>query len=242
MAVRTEVLLEESTGPHLRGNMGTLGLFFSMLAYNAPLVVVLGVIPVMLYAGNGVGTPMVFIIAGIILAAFANGFIRMSKALPRPGAFYSFITAGLGREVGLGAGLVLLSAYFCVVVGTITLGGIVLGSLVSETLHGPHAPWYVWAAVFWAATAVFGYLRVELSAKVMTIFLALELLVIAIFDIGVVAHGGGVSGFSAAPLNPGNLFEGSFAIGLLFAMGVFGGFEVAVLFREELRKPDRSIP
>jgi amino acid transporter len=242
MSVSTEVLSEDRTGPRLRGDMGTAGLFFSMLAYNAPLVVVLGSIPLMLFEGNGIGTPMIFIIAGVILACFANGFVRMSKALPRPGAFYSFITAGLGREAGLGAGLLLLGAYFCIVVGSITFGGIVLEPLVSETLHGPHAPWYVWSAVFWVATAVLGYLRVDLSAKVMGVLLSLELLVVAVFDISVVARGGGASGFSATPFHPSHLFDGSFAIGLLLAMGVFGGFEVAVLFRDELRAPDRSIP
>jgi amino acid transporter len=230
------------TEPHLHGNLGTLGLFFSMLAYNAPLVVVVGVFPVMIAHGNGIGTPMLFIIGGLILSAFADGVIRMAKALPRPGAFYSYITAGLGRQIGLGSGFLMLASYFCVAVGTIVLGGIVLEELVTETLHGPEAPWYVWAAVFWAATAVLGYFRVDVSAKVMTVVLALELAVVAVYDLGVLVHGGGPAGLSAAPLNPSNLFDGSFAVGLLLAMGMFGGWEVGVLFREELRRPDYSIP
>ncbi|MGW5715273.1 APC family permease [Amycolatopsis sp. NPDC003865] len=228
-------------GPRLRGNLGPLELFFSILGYNAPLVVVVGVLPVMLIAGNGIGTPMVFVISGVILAAFANGFIRMSKALPRPGAFYSLITEGLGRAVGLGSGFLMLVAYFVVAFGTIVFGGIVLGSLVTDTLHGPHAPWYVWGAVFWAITAVLGYLRISVSAKLTTILLFCELIVIAVYDFAVAGHGG-ASGISAAPLSPSHLFDGSFGVGLLLAMSMFGGFEVAVLFRDEVRKPDRTIP
>jgi amino acid transporter len=230
------------TEPHLRGNLGTLGLYFSMLAYNAPLVVVVGVLPVMIMHGNGIGTPMLFIIAGLVLAAFADGVIRMARTLPRPGAFYSFITAGLGRGTGLGSGFLMLASYLCVAVGHIVLGGIVLGELVTKTLHGPEAPWYVWAAVYWAGTAVLGYFRIDLSAKVMAVVLVLELAVVAVYDFGVVASGGGPAWLSAAPLNPANLFGGSLSIGLLLAMAMFGGWEVAVLFREELRRPDRSIP
>jgi amino acid transporter len=136
----------------------------------------------------------------------------------------------------------MLASYFCVAVGGIVFGGIVLGELVTGTLHGPEAPWYVWAIVYWAATAVLAYFRVDLSAKVMTVVIALELAVVFIYDIGVVLHGGGPSGISAAPLDPANLFVGSVSIGLLLAMGMFGGWEVGVLFREELRRPDHSIP
>ncbi len=238
---QTSTETASQNSPRLRGNLGPLELFFSIMGYNAPLVVIVGVLPVMLIAGNGIGTPMVFVIAGIILAAFANGFIRMSKALPRPGAFYSLITEGLGRAVGLGSGFLMLCSYFVVTFATVVFGGIVLGSLVADTLHGPHAPWYVWGAIFWAVTAVLGYLRISVSAKVTTILLFCELIVVAVYDFAVAGHGG-ASGLSAAPLSPSHLFDGSFGIGLMLAMGMFGGFEVAVLFRDEVRKPDRTIP
>jgi amino acid transporter len=41
---------------------------------------------------------------------------------------------------------------------------------------------------------------------------------------------------------PQHWFDGSFSLGLLFALGMYGGFEVTVLFREEVRDPDRNIP
>jgi hypothetical protein len=52
----------------------------------------------------------------------------MTRLLPSWGAFYSYITAGLGRDVGLGAGLLALAMYFC---------GVVLGSLVHDTVMSP---------------------------------------------------------------------------------------------------------
>jgi amino acid transporter len=226
---------------HLHGNLSALDLFFSVLAYNAPMVVVIGVIPVMVATGNGIGTPITFIAAGLILALFSVGFVRMARALPKPGGFYALITAGLGKEVGLGCGLVAVLGYFCVYAGTFPFGGVVLGELVHDTFRGPDVPWYVWGAVFWLCAAVLGYLKVELSAKVLTLFLFAELVIIVIYDL-LVAVQGGAAGLSVASFSPTHWFDGSFGLGLLFALGMYGGFEVAVLFREEVRDPVRTIP
>jgi amino acid transporter len=229
------------SGPHLRGGMGSFGLYFSVMAYNAPLVVVIGILPVMLHVGNGIGTPIVFILSAILLSAFAAGFIRMAKALPRPGAFYTFITAGLGKNMGLGSGLVTLVTYFSVCAGTFSFAGVVLGSLVHNTFNGPELPWYVWGLVFWLGAAILGYLRIDLSAKVTAVLLALELVVVFIYNVAIAVRGG-ANGLSAAPFSPDSWFQGSFPIGLLLALSMFGGFEVAVLFRDEVRNPDRAIP
>lgn len=229
--------------PHLKGNMGFLSLFFSVMAYNAPMVVVIGIIPIMVSTGAGLGTPVSFITAGLILATFAVGFTRMSKIMPKPGGFYSMITAGLGREIGLGSGLVALLGYFCVYAGTFPFGGLVLGELVHVTLNGPDLPWYVWGTIFWVASSILGFMKVELSAKVLTIFLFLELVVIVAYDFMVFVSGGANhAGVSAAPLAPAHWLDGSFPLGLLLALGMYGGFEVTVLFREEVRNPSRIIP
>ncbi|WP_214854789.1 APC family permease [Arthrobacter sp. ISL-65] len=229
--------------PHLKGNMGFLALFFSVVAYNAPLVVVVGAIPIMVSSGAGLGTPVSFIIAGAILGAFAVGFTRMSKIMPKPGGFYSMITAGLGREIGLGSGLVALLGYFSAYAGSVVFGGVVMGELVHGTLNGPDLPWYVWASIFWAGSSVLGYFKVELSAKVLTLFLFLEVVIVVSYDVLVFVNGGAShEGISAAPLSPMHWFDGSFPLGLLFALGMYAGFEVTVLFREEVRDPSRTIP
>ncbi|XAS70131.1 APC family permease [Micrococcaceae bacterium Sec5.1] len=229
--------------PHLKGNMGFFSLFFSVVAYNAPLMVLVGGIPIMVSSGAGLGTPVSFIIAGLILAAFAVGFTRMSKIMPKPGGFYSMITAGLGREVGLGAGLIALLGYFCAYAGTFAFGGLVLGELVHGTLNGPELPWYVWSSVFWAISAILGYFKVELSAKLLTVFLLFEVIIVVSYDFLVFINGGfDQQGISAAPLSPTHWFDGSFPLGLLFGLGMYAGFEVTVLFREEVRDPSRTIP
>jgi len=229
------------TETRLHGNLGVLHLFFSVMAWNAPLVIVVGIIPVMLFAGTGVGTPFVFTVAGFIVLAFAVGFTRMARVLPNPGAFYAYITAGLGREVGLGSGLTALASYLAGYAGTFAFGGVVFGSLVHDTFHGPDAPWWVWGLLFWAFAGVLGYFRIDLSAKVLMVFLVAEVAIILIYDLLVAAQGG-AAGLSSAPIAPDHWFDGSFGIGLLFAIGMFGGFEITALFRDEVRDPERTVP
>src|SRR5437773_12456149 len=82
-------------------------LFFIMSAA-APLTVIIGVIPTA-YAITGVtGIPAAFIAIGIVLAIFAIGYVAMARHISNAGAFYAYITRGLGRPVGVGASLVAL--------------------------------------------------------------------------------------------------------------------------------------
>jgi amino acid transporter len=225
----------------LKGSLGTFGLFFSIMSFNAPLVVVMGVIPIMIATGNGVGTPFIFIVGGAIVACFATALLRMSGVLDRPGAFYAFVTAGLGRKLGLGAGFTMFLAYFTCATGYLPFAGTSISSLVSDTLNGPSLPWYVWALVIWALVGVLGYLRIDVSAKVMAVILILEVGVVVVYDVVVFARGG-AAGLSAAPFSPTHWFDGSVANGLLLACAMFGGYEMTVLFRDEVKRPERTIP
>jgi amino acid transporter len=239
----TQVAEVRKDSPRLRGNLGVFDLFFSVMAYNAPLVIVIGVIPVMVAVGNGIGTPMVFVVCGLIIAAFAVGFTRMARVAPNPGAFYSYITSGLGKEIGLGAGFIAALSYFCCYTGTFAFGGTVLGSLVENSLNGPHLPWWVWALVFWAGAGILGYLKVQLSARVLSLLLLLELIVIVAYDAAIFLAGGGEAGLPPTPfISPDAWFSGSIGLALLFGIGMFGGFEVTALFRDEVKDPKRTVP
>lgn len=227
--------------PELKGNLGVWHLFFSVMAWNAPLVIVFAAIPIVVGLGNGIGAPGAFLIAGAIIGTFAVGFTRMVNVFPRPGAFYAYITAGLGKELGLGSGLVTMVGYFTGYAGAYAFLGVGLNQFVQQSLNGPEIPWYVWGAMAWTIVSILGYLDFSLSAKVLTFFLASELVIIVIFNVAVFLQGGN-EGISVEPLLPTNWFNGSFAMALLFAAGMFGGFEITALFRGESRNPERTVP
>jgi amino acid transporter len=228
-------------GSHLRGNLGTTHLFFTVLAFNAPLAIVVGFIPVIIGAGNGVGAPAALLVAGAIIGVFAVGFIAMSRHLPKPGGFYAYITAGLGRAVGLGASFVALVSYYFMLIGSYAFGGIAMESLVRDTFHGPDIAWWVGVMVLQLAAGVLGYFKLDLSARVLSVLLVCEVIMVLVYDAFVVFKGG-AGGLGVESFTPHAMFSGSVGIALLFSLTMFGGFEATIIFRDEVRKPERTIP
>jgi len=225
----------------LRGNMGVLELIFTVVAYNGPVVVFLGFIPVAVLLGNGVGTPVTFLVCGVIVAMLAVGLLTMSARLKRPGGFYALITAGLGRVAGLGSGFAALTCYFVALLSAYALGGIALNTTVVDVFHGPDAPWWVWAGLMLVVTTVLGHFNINVSGRILTVFLVFELVLMIAYDISVLAKGG-AHGIGFDSFTPDQIFSGSISVAFLFGMGLFGGFEATVIFRDEVRKPERTIP
>ncbi|MBB6627597.1 APC family permease [Nocardioides sp. KIGAM211] len=225
----------------LRGNMGILELIFTVVAYNGPVVVFLGFIPAAILLGNGVGTPVTILLCGVVVTMVAVGLLKMTARLSRPGGFYALITSGLGRVPGLGAGFTALTCYFVALISVYALGGIAFDSMVQSLLNGPEVAWWVYALFMLVAASALGYFNISFSAKVLTAFLGCELVLMAAYDVSVLAQGGasgiGFDSFTWAQFN-----TGSVSIGFLFAIGLFGGFEATVIFRDEVKNPLRTIP
>ncbi|WP_078616533.1 APC family permease [Streptomyces sp. 351MFTsu5.1] len=240
-AADAEVAMSSESTASLRGNMGVLELIFTVVAYNGPVVVFLGFIPVAILLGNGVGTPVAFLACGVIVAMLAVGLLTMSARLKRPGGFYALITAGLGRVVGLGSGFAALTCYFVALLSAYALGGIALNTVIVDIFHGPKVAWWAWAGLMLVVTSVLGHFNISFSSRVLTVFLACELLLMIAYDVSVFAKGG-AHGIGFDSFTPHQIFSGSTSIAFLFGMGLFGGFEATVIFRDEVRKPERTIP
>ncbi|OEC93463.1 APC family permease, partial [Rhizobium sp. YK2] len=92
-----------------------------------------------------------------------------------------------------------------------------------------------------AFVAVFGYRRVDLSAKVLTVLVILEYLVVLVIDAAIFTKGGD-AGLTAAPFTPAAFWSGTPAIGLLFCFAAFIGFEATTIYSEEAREPEKTVP
>lgn len=225
----------------LTGTMSTFDIVFTVLAFNAPLSVFAGYLTVVIGYANGLGAPMTYILAGAVVLVFAVGFTTMSKHLPNPGAFYAYITAGLGRPLGLGAAFLALASYVFLYVSSFIYGGTAIASLVKDTLAGPDIPWWAYNIALIALVGVLGYFRITLSAKILMVAMCLEVIIIVIYD-AVVAFQGGSEGYTSAPFHLDNVFSGSIGLAALFGIGMFSGFEATAVFREEARNPEKTIP
>ncbi|WP_410557461.1 hypothetical protein [Arthrobacter globiformis] len=107
-----------------------------------------------------------------------------------PGGFYAFITAGLGRKVGLSAGFGAIVTYFAALLSVYALSGIALNDIVSRLFGGPELAWPIEALVVLVAVTALGHLNIDFSAKALVVFLGLEMLLVAVYVIAVFANGG----------------------------------------------------
>ncbi|WP_207918911.1 APC family permease [Saccharopolyspora karakumensis] len=223
----------------LRGRMGTAELVLAVLAFAAPLATVSGVFPIVIMYG-GAGAPVSYAVATTMLLLFAIALGAMARKVPNAGGFYAYITAGLGRRLGLGGGMLAIFSYWLIAVACYVFLGSAISRMVVE-LGGPEVPWYVCQWVALVIIGVFGYLNIELSAKVLSTVMVLEVLIVVVFDL-VVGASGGAEGFSLAPLGVNAFLSGNVGVGVLFAAFCFLGFESTAIYREEARNPEKTIP
>ena len=94
-----------------KGAVGLGGVLFLTVTGSAPITAMLLNTPIVVGSGEGIGTPAAFIVATVVLTIFSVGYVAMSRKKTTTGGFYSYISHGLGREIGFGAGFGSLVAY-----------------------------------------------------------------------------------------------------------------------------------
>lgn len=224
----------------LHGNLGVGGVVFMVLAAAAPLTVIGGNIPLGVGLGNGGGAPMGFVIASAVLLLFSIGFVAMTPYVKEAGAFFSYVTEGLGSRSGTGIALVALVAYTAIQVGIYGYMGWAVNDIV-KSYGGPDIPWPVYAFATLLFVAWLGYRHIELSAKVLGVALTLEVVVVLAMDLMIFVKGG-AAGVNVDSFRPSVFMQGSPSVAVLFALTGFIGFEATAVFRDEARNPARTIP
>ncbi|MDQ1122014.1 APC family permease [Microbacterium trichothecenolyticum] len=227
-------------GPtRLRGSLGIPAITLLVIAAAAPLTVIGGVLPVGLLIGDGVGFPTMFLVSALILVVFAIGMTRMSSEVPHASSFFGFIAHGLGRIPGTVAAWLAILCYSTVQFAVFAyLGGTISSSLALVGL--PTVPWWIITLISVAIVGVLGYRHIELSSRVLSVVLLAEMSIVLVLAVAVIIRGG-AEGISLAPFTPSAFLSGSPALGLMFAIASFIGFESTVVFRHEARDPDRTI-
>ncbi|MFI8789110.1 APC family permease [Streptomyces sp. NPDC055105] len=225
--------------PTLRaGTLGTADIAFFVVSAAAPLTVMAGVAPFAVALG-GIGAPVGYLLAGLTLAVFAVGFTTMSRHVRSAGAFYAYITRGLGRSVGIGAALLAMVGYNGMEIGVYGL----LGTATQDTLHALFGIDIPWLPVSLAGLVLIwygGFRSIDFGAKLLGVLLCAETGILVLLAGGVLLKGG-AHGLSAASFAPGNVLVPGTAAVLAFAFAAFTGFESTVIYRREARDPGRTV-
>lgn len=221
-----------------RGAVGMWDLVFFVVAAAAPLSVMAGVSPLAIQFG-GIGAPGGYLLGGLVMLIFAVGFTAMSRYVPNAGAFYAYISRGLGRVVGLGAAFVALASYVSIAISFLPALGVFAHDTFSS-LFGINVSWIVWALIGGAIVAVLGYLNVTISAKVLGVLLGLEVLILIVFAVPVLLQGG-QEGLSFGSFEPANVFGPGVGALFVISFGAFLGFESTAIYSEEARDRQRTV-
>src|SRR4051794_1065544 len=88
-----------------RTRLGLGRLVASAFAAVAPATVVFGGATGGWAVTGVVQMPLAYVAVAVVLAVFSVGYVAMSRQIVNAGAFYSYITAGLGRIPGVAAAM-----------------------------------------------------------------------------------------------------------------------------------------
>ncbi|MET8154402.1 APC family permease [Actinoplanes sp. NPDC049668] len=221
-----------------RNRLGVPSVVFFGVAGAAPLTVIIGSISAIYALIGSTAVPVIYLVVAGILSIFTVGFVAMSRHIVNSGAFYAYISHGLGRVTGVGAAFVALPAYALMQIGLFGL----FGSAASEILAalGVTVGWFTCALVAWALVAVLGLLWVDLSGKVLAVLLIAEISVVVLYDLVMVGNPAG-GHISFETLAPAQLFTPDVGPMLVLAVAGFVGFEATVVLSEEAKDPKKTV-
>jgi amino acid transporter len=229
-----------SSAPQLGGKrkLGVLSVAFLVVAASAPLTVVAGGVTTALAVTGSTAIPFGYIVLTVALLLFAVGYAAMSRFVTNAGAFYAYVSQGLSRALGVGSSLIALVAYNMMQIGVAAL----LGFQVSTELKARWSidtPWYLWVFVAIVIVAILGVNRIDFSAKILGVLVALEFLVVIIFDM--TGFMSAPEGIPSAPITGATFWGASTGAILAFGIAAFMGFESGALYGEESKNPKTTI-
>src|SRR3989442_6043484 len=197
-----------------RHAIGLAGVLFLTVTGSAPISAMLFNTPIAVGFGTGIGTPAAFLVATIVLTIFSVGYVAMARKKTTAGGFYSFISHGLGRELGMATGLASVVAY-SVFEASLCGGFAFFLNDYINVKFGTNIAWPWLALAMVVIISMITYFDVRLSARVLGVGLISEILILLILDVGVFSHG--PHHVSRAAINPVNAFKGFPAVGALAA-------------------------
>ncbi|MEU4243117.1 APC family permease [Actinoplanes sp. NPDC026619] len=223
-----------------KDRLGVVAVTAQVIAAAAPLTVIAGGATAGLAIAQQRGMAIAYIAVAVILGIFALPYVTMARQLPNAGAFYVYVTAGLGRVAGAATAFVAILSYNAMQIGLYGGLGYEAHNVLARYLH-VNAPWWACALVGWLLVGIAGLLRVDFSARLLAWLLIGEIVVSAAFAGVQVAHPyqGHVS-FEV--LSPSWLLIGSAGVMLTIAIAGFVGFENTTVFSEEARNARRTVP
>jgi amino acid transporter len=194
-----------------------------------------------LFLAPGAG-PFVILATTIGVLGIGWTLSEFAKRYSGSGTVYEFVAHSLGKRAAVfSAGVYHLAAITLAGPGIAIIGGLWARAFFDNHM-GVDVAWWIWALIVAALIYAANVLGVKISVTAQLVLIVLSIIPFLVLAVKVIADGG-PRGNSLDSFNPGNVIEGGSVFkGLLFAILMFIGFELAAALGEETKEPKHSIP
>jgi amino acid transporter len=234
----------------LRPNaIGLPGVLFQSITTMAPASAVAFTLGPAAIGFTGGALPLAVFIALIICSFIALSIGAFAKYLPSAGGYFTYVSRGLGAQVGWMTGWLFDLAYLLIVPFQLLVLGPVADDFVRRYFHftalGTNG-WIFWAMLFAVVIFALTYFGIKLSADTGVVLGIIEITVFVLLSAWLIVTAG--SGNTLAAFNPASSFKPGLGgwqgvlQGMIFVFLAFAGFESAAPLAEEAQNPRRTVP
>lgn len=234
-----------ATTTGLQGNaIGLAGTLFQSVTMMGPAVAVaFAFFPGIGDAGGSFPLAVVLALVGCVLLALNIG--QLGIHLPSAGGFYTYVTHGLGRELGFLTGWLTIPVYLLFLPANLIVFGFVAEGFVL-TEWNIDITWWIWAVALALVMGLLTFFGIQISIRTLVVMGAIEIGVFTLLSFFLIGHapdGNDLNAFTTKLSGEPDLngWKGILQ-GAVFAFTAFTGFESAVSLAEESRNPRRIIP
>jgi amino acid transporter len=221
-----------------RDRIGAPGISLAIASSVAPLTVVAGVVTTAIAVTGLTAVSAAMLAVAFALLVFAVGYVAMARHITNTGAFYAYVSKGLGRPLGVGTSWIALLSYNSFQIASYGGFGFILAPLF-ETWFGLDLPWWVYAVIAWAIVAYLGQREVSVSEKVLAVLVIGETLLVLIYAAAIFSTEG--FQFDSSAWDFAQVFGAGGGALLAVAATGFAGVEQGAVYIEESKDPKRSV-
>ncbi|MCU1678862.1 MAG: family permease, partial [Frankiales bacterium] len=222
------------------GAVGLPGVLMQGVATIAPAFAILASF-VFTVSLAGIVTPLVYLLAGLVLLLMAITSSQLAKALPSAAGWYTWIARTLSPQAGFFAGWVF--SIWLPPVAALASGFLAKTVLEPEieAQYGVTIPWWLWVVAIVGFVIFLTYRGIAISQRMLLITGVLEIVIMVALALWGLADPG-PGGFSAEPLNPSHFGDAPDPfLGVVFSIFAFSGWEATAPLAEESKNPRRYI-
>jgi amino acid transporter len=234
----------------LRANaIGLPGVLFQSITTMAPASAVAFTLGPAAIGFTGGALPLAVFIALIICSFIALSIGAFAKYLPSAGGYFTYVSRGLGAQVGWMTGWSFDLAYLLIVPFQLLVLGPVADDFVKRYFHFTAlgaSGWIFWAMLFAVIIFALTYFGIKLSADTGVVLGIIEISVFVLLSAWLIVTAG--SGNTLAAFNPASSFKPGLGgwqgvlQGMIFVFLAFAGFESSAPLAEEAQNPRRTVP